>query len=274
MQAEHDPQMPSRTTRDVIHIFGGALFVLVIVGVVAAALLTKGRVTAVDTEIRPDVVLAAEAAGVDLASGLPTGVAARLLAAAESPLAVDVGAVEWRGERFLVRETSAPFTGYVVARDLDGHVRTVCTVVEGELNGSTADFYPPASDDDGSQSVERVRRYVSGGLAGQIIEYYPSGRMRLRAVAGPPDQSGGTSLAEISLLDSEHVREGEGQASVDLGSGRLQFLHPDGSTTLTNEQMRPDTVTGFMLFQNKSFGRQQPVVPDSRKLLEPPPDQG
>ncbi len=274
MPAEHDPQAPSRSTRDVIHLFGGGIFVLIIVGVVAAAFLTKGRVTAVDTEIRPDVVLAAQDAGIDLTGGLPSGIATRLLAAAESPLAVDISAVEWRGERFLDRETSAPITGYVVTRDLDDHIRTVCTVVEGELNGSTVDFYRPRVDGDGSQNVERVRRYVSGGLAGQIIEYYPSGRMRLRAVAGPPDQSGGTSVTQISLLDSENVREGEGQASIDLGSGRLQFLHPDGSTTITNEQMRPDTVTGFMLFQNKSFGRQEPVVPDSRKLLEPTPSEG
>lgn len=213
-----------------------------------------------------DVVRAAVDAGVDIADGTPKQKRDAMRQKFDAGAAISFDKVEFKNGLYVwsadgPENGAAPgelFSGYLAMVYEGGEPELICTVVNGRLEGPSIEFW-----EDGS--IKRSLNHKDGRPVGQIIEFFEDGNMKLRAMAYGTDESGGTTVGEITVGSYKQ----SGYARRDLGTGRIQFIYDDGTCEGMNEKTPLDEVEGWMLFYDRMLGGQGVYTTDSRGVSGP-----
>lgn len=220
----------------------------------------------IDSTISPDVVVTAAQAGIDVSNGPPSEDAERLRAVFESGETTSADRIAFRNGLYLLTDadtdTSEVFTGYLARTHDNGQPALVACVVDGKLQGPTVHYYPQGG-------IHRNMSYKDGALISQVIEYFPSGQLKLRAMAtGDDSPNGGSAVGELTVgfYDDQQTYTRD-----QLGKGRLQLFIGDGTTTSSNTTTPLHEVNGWMLFHDTLITGQKVYTTDSRRITEPAP---
>ncbi len=248
-----------------------ALRLLTGVGAIAAAagigvyLFVAGprNAGAPDSSISPDVVVTAAQAGVDLSNGSPSEDAARLRAVFDEGVTTPAEQIAFRNGLYLLSESdtdsSEVFTGYLAKTHDDASPSLVACIVDGKLQGPSVAWYDTGT-------IQRSMNHKDGKVIGQVIEYFPNGDLKLRAMASGEDSpNGGSAVGELTVgmyEDGAYKRD-------QLGSGRLQLFTGNGTTTGSNDTTPLHEVNGWMLFHDTLLTGQKVYTPDSRTITAP-----
>lgn len=251
-------------TADLTRILIGVGTIGTAIGVAALAIQYK-PVRERDFDPSQEVLRAAVDAGVEIAEGTPRQKRERMIAQFEAGASTSFDEVEfrdglyvWSGGAESAGRSGEVFSGYLATLYSSGEPELLCTVVNGRLEGPSMAFW-----EDGS--IKRSLNHKGGLPVGQMIEFFEDGTMKLRAMAYENDESGGTTVGEITV--GKH--DGGAYARRDLGSGRIQFIYDDGTCEGKNEKTPLNAVEGWMLFYDGMFGGQKVYTTDSRRVVGP-----
>jgi hypothetical protein len=205
----------------------------------------------------PSVVLSAAESGMDLSGGGPLAIEDRLRGEFDAGSTTPMDTIEFRNGVYVDAATGAAVTAYASSSFAGGSPELICCLVDGRLQGPSVRFYEAGA-------MHRQLHHVDGEIASQIIEYFPNGELKLRAVSWGSSENGGTALREITVGSSEDG----GYRRRDLGTGRVQFINAAESTTFRNGETPIDDVAGWMLFHDGVLG-QKAWTNDSRSITQP-----
>lgn len=208
-----------------------------------------------EREPSAQLVESAASAGVDLDGGPPQRTRDRLLGVFAEGRTVDHAELRFDDGVYYERGSGDVFSGYASSSHASGSARSVHGIVDGRLEGPGVWCY-----DDGSIWIATT--YRGGSMRGQILEFFPSGRMKLRAMAHELSPSGGVRVEEISV--GEFASDGYRQRG--LGRGRLQMIRPDGTTDSSNATIAVPEQSGYMLFHRAGILGERAYTTDSRRI--------
>ncbi|MEM1186521.1 MAG: hypothetical protein AAGI53_16145 [Planctomycetota bacterium] len=215
---------------------------------------TAPRFSGIEGPTRETVLRAAEV-GVDLSSGSPPRYRDRLVAKFDAGETVDFAELRFAGGLYLDPDSGAVFSGYASTAHRDGEPHSIHGVVDGRLQGPGVWCF-----EDGS--IEMAVKYNQGELRGQILEFFPGGEMKLRAMAHQASPKGGVRVGEITVGS---FKSGTYQRQ-QLGVGRFQVIREDGRTDRSNSTIAVPHQSGYMLFFEGMLGGERVYTIDSREI--------
>ncbi|MEO1129533.1 MAG: hypothetical protein AAFX05_07475 [Planctomycetota bacterium] len=231
-----------------------AMLLILLAGAAAGGCASE-RAVEVDDSRSPKVVALAADAGVDLRDGNPQRNRTRLLGVHEAGRTADFSTIRLDGGVYIDRASGMRYTGYAATAYASGAPRSIHGIVDGRLEGPGMWFF-----EDGSIWI--ATRYHGSEMRSQILEFFESGPMKLRAMAYEVSPRGGIRVEEITV----GTFGDDGYERRQLGKGRMQMIRPDGTTDRTNATIAVPDQSGYMLFYERMIGGERAYTTDSRDI--------